>query len=79
VVSVVKRQLVSTALVLDDRLDGSDPEAQSAIAAYGSYDEELLDQALPVYAAWLAASFMVAVARRPDAAPALEFLRRFRH
>jgi hypothetical protein len=57
-------------LVLDDRSDGSDPEAQSAIAAYGSYDEELLDQALPVYAAWLAASFMVAVTRRPDAAPA---------
>jgi Ser/Thr protein kinase RdoA (MazF antagonist) len=77
------REYDLAALVLDDRSDGSDPEAQSAIAAYGSYDEELLDQALPVYAAWVAASFMVAVARRPDAAPALErqlqFLRRFRH
>jgi Ser/Thr protein kinase RdoA (MazF antagonist) len=77
------REYDLAALVLDDRSDGSDPEAQSAIAAYGSYDQELLDQALPVYAAWLAASFMVAVARRPDAAPALErqlqFLRRFRH
>jgi hypothetical protein len=51
--------------------------------AYGDYDEELLDHALPVYASWVAASFMVAVARRPDDAPALErqlrFLRRFRH
>src|SRR4029453_15943028 len=78
-----RREYDLAALVLDDRSDGSDPEAQSAIAAYGSYDEELLDQALPVYAAWLAASFMVAVPRRPDAAPALErqlqFLRRFPH
>ena len=74
------REYDLAALVLDDRSDGSDPEARSAIAAYGSYDEELLDQALPVYASWVAASFMVAVARRPDAAPALErqlrFLRR---
>ena len=70
------------ALVLDDRSNDSDPEARSAIAAYGSYDEDLLDQALPVYAAWIAASFMAAIARRPDAAPALDrqlrFLRRFR-
>jgi Phosphotransferase enzyme family len=76
------REYDLAALVLDDRSRGSDPEAQSALTAYGGYDEELLDQALPVYAAWVAASFMVAVARRPDAAPALErqlrFLRRFR-
>jgi hypothetical protein len=55
----------------------------SAVAAYGSYDEELLGQALPVYAARVAASFMAAITRRPEAAPALErqlrFLRRFRH
>jgi hypothetical protein len=61
---------------------GRDPEARAAIAAYGPYNEDILEQALPVYASWLAASFMVAVARRPDAAPALErqlrFLRRFR-
>jgi hypothetical protein len=52
------------------------------LAAYGPYNEDILEQALPVYASWVAASFMVAVARRPDAAPALErqlrFLRRFR-
>ncbi len=76
------REYDLAALVLDDRSQGPDPEAQSAIAAYGSYDEELLDQALPVYAAWVAASFMAAIARRPDAAPALQrqlrFLRRFR-
>jgi hypothetical protein len=76
------REYDLAALVLDDRLQGSDPEAQSALAAYGSYDEELLDRAIPVYASWIAASFMAAIARRPEAAPALEsqlrFLRRFR-
>ena len=76
------REYDLAALVLDDRSNGSDPEARSALAAYGSYDEELLERALPVYAAWVAASFMVAIARRPDAAAALErqlrFLRRYR-
>jgi hypothetical protein len=76
------REYDLAALVLDDRSQGPDPEARAALAAYGPYDEEILEQALPVYASWVAASFMVAVARRPDAAPALErqlqFLRRFR-
>jgi hypothetical protein len=67
--------------LLSERSGESDPEARLAAVAYGTYDEQLLDQALPVYAAWVAASFMVAVARRPEAAPALErqlrFLRRF--
>jgi Phosphotransferase enzyme family len=77
------REYDLAALVLSDRSGDSDPEARIATAAYGDYDEELLDHALPVYASWVAASFMVAVARRPDDAPALErqlrFLRRFRH
>ena len=76
------REYDLAALVLDDRSGGRDPEAWAAIAAYGPYNEDILEQALPVYASWLAASFMVAVARRPDAVPALErqlrFLRRFR-
>jgi len=42
---------------------------------------DLLDRSLPVYGAWIAASFMAAVARRPAAAAALErqlqFLRAF--
>jgi hypothetical protein len=77
------REYDLAALVLDDRSGDSDPEARIAAAAYGNYDEELPEQALPVYASWVAASFMVAVARRPDAGPALEhqlrFLRRVRH
>jgi hypothetical protein len=67
--------------MLSDRSGESDPDARLALAAHGDYDEELLDQALPVYAAWVAASFMVALARRPTATTVLErqlqFLRRF--
>jgi len=76
------REYDLAALLLSDRSGDSDPEARMTAAAYGDYDQELLDRAIPVYAAWVAASFMVAVARRPDAAPGLErqlqFLRRFR-
>jgi hypothetical protein len=76
------REYDLAALLLSDRSGEPDPEARLALAAYGDYDEELLDRALPVYAAWVAASFMVAVARRPEAAPSLErqlrFLRRYR-
>jgi hypothetical protein len=64
------REFDLAALVLSDRSGDSDPEARSALAAYGSYDEELLGQALPVYAASVAASFMAAITRRPEAAPA---------
>jgi Ser/Thr protein kinase RdoA (MazF antagonist) len=75
------REYDLAALVLSDRSGDSDPEARLAIAAYGTYDEELLDRALPVYGSWIAASFMVAAARRPNAASALErelqFLRGF--
>jgi phosphotransferase family enzyme len=76
------REYDLAALLLDDRSRAPDPDARQAAVAYGPYDEELLQQAIPVYAAWVAASFMAAVARRPDAAPVLErqlrFLRRFR-
>jgi hypothetical protein len=76
------REYDLAALILRDRSRDQQPEARTALATYGPYDEDLLEQALPVYAAWVAASFMVAIARRPEAAQALEhqlrFLRRFR-
>jgi hypothetical protein len=76
------REYDLAALLLSDRSGDPDPEARLAAEAYGDYDEELLDRSLPVYAAWVAASFMVAVARRPEAAPSLErqlrYLRGFR-
>ncbi|HUJ55642.1 MAG TPA: phosphotransferase [Gaiellaceae bacterium] len=76
------REYDLAALVLRDRWSPPDRAARSALAAYGPYDEDLLEQALPVYAAWIAASFMTATTRRPDAASRLqrqiEFLRRYR-
>jgi hypothetical protein len=76
------REYDLAALVLRDRSRDPDPDARIATAAYGHYDEDILEQALPVYASWVAASFMAAVARRPAAAQALErqlhFLRGFR-
>jgi hypothetical protein len=71
------REYDLAALLLSDRSGRSDPAARTAAHAYGDYDEELLDRALPVYAAWVAASFMVAVARRPEFAPSLEQQLRF--
>jgi Ser/Thr protein kinase RdoA (MazF antagonist) len=76
------REYDLAALMLDDRSREPVHAARAARAAYGSYDSDLLDEAVPIYAAWVAASFMLAVDRRPDAAPALErqlaFLRRYR-
>jgi len=76
------REYDLAALVLRDRSQGRDAAARAALAAYGPHDGQLLEQALPVYAAWIAASFMAAVDRRPEAARLLErqlrFLRRYR-
>ena len=76
------REYDLAALLLHDRSQDPQPEARMTAVGYGPYDADVLEQALPVYASWVAASFMVAVARRPDAAPALErqlqFLRRYR-
>jgi hypothetical protein len=71
------REYDLAALVLRDRSRTADREARAALDAYGDYDEELLERSLPVYTAWVAASFMLAVARRPDAAAALERQLRF--
>ena len=75
------REYDLAALVLADRSREPEPAARTALAAYGPYDEELLERSLPVYGAWIAASFMEAVDRRPAAAAALErqmeFLRAF--
>lgn len=76
------REYDLAALVLGDRSGEPDREAQTALAAYGPYDPDLLEQALPAYAAWIAASFMTARDRRPDAAlhfeRQMQFLRRYR-
>jgi Ser/Thr protein kinase RdoA (MazF antagonist) len=73
------REYDLAALVLDDRSTGGDGPAREALAAYGSHDADLLDALLPVYAAWVYASFLVAIPRRPELGPILaERLRELR-
>ena len=54
------------ALTQDDR------SAREALKAYGDHDEELLAAAIPVYAAWVFASMLVAAPRRPELGPVME-------
>ncbi len=60
------REYDLAALVLRDRSRGSDPPARQALAAYGSHDPDLVDALIPIYAAWVYASFMLALPRRPE-------------
>jgi hypothetical protein len=60
--------LAALALSADER---DDPAAQTALEAYGDYDADLLEECVPVYAAWIYASFMVALPRRPELGPVL--------
>jgi len=68
------------ALVSGDRLEGEEePAARAALAAYGPHDADLVDALVPVYAAWVYASFLLALPRRPELAPILtDRLRRLR-
>jgi hypothetical protein len=43
-----------------------------ALDAYGPYDRELLETVRPLYLAWVTASMMVALPRRPELAGAVE-------
>jgi len=66
------REYDLAALVLRDRsLANGDAEAREALAAYGSHDADLLDELVPIYAAWVYASFLLAIPRRPELAPVL--------
>lgn len=76
------REYDLAALVHRERAHGDNPQSSVALAAYGPFDADLLEAALPVYAAWVAASWLVAVPRRADAAQSVErqlsFLRGYR-
>jgi hypothetical protein len=66
------REYDLAALVLHDRSqEGGDAAAREALVAYGRHDADLLDELLPIYAAWVYASFLVALPRRPELAPVL--------
>jgi hypothetical protein len=65
------REFDLAALALHSRTRGDDASS-TALEAYGDHDEELLEACLPVYAAWIYASFMVALPRRPELRPVLD-------
>jgi hypothetical protein len=75
------REYDLAALVLRDRTHGGDVAARAALGAYGNHDGELVEELVPVYAAWIYASFLLALPRRPGLAAVLEerlaWLRRY--
>jgi hypothetical protein len=64
------REIDLAALALSARVR-QDDASRIAIEAYGDHDAALLEECLPVYAAWIYASFMVALPRRPELGPVL--------
>jgi len=52
--------------------DARDHEpSRLALEAYGEYDADLLEEFVPVYSAWIYASFMAALPHRPELGPRL--------
>ena len=64
------REFDLAALALSARVRDDDA-SRIALEAYGDHDADLLEQCLPVYAAWIYASFMIALPRRPELGPVL--------
>jgi hypothetical protein len=64
------REFDLAALTLSDEVRDDDA-SRIALEAYGDHDAALLEECLPVYAAWIYASFMVALPRRPELGPVL--------
>lgn len=60
------REYDLAALVERDRIHGDDPRARAALASYGPHDEALLNEVLPLYMAWIVASMLTALPRRPE-------------
>jgi Phosphotransferase enzyme family len=65
------RELDLAALALSARVRADDA-SRIALEAYGDHDPSLLEECLPVYAAWIYASFMIALPRRPELRPVLD-------
>jgi Ser/Thr protein kinase RdoA (MazF antagonist) len=64
------REFDLAALALSDEVRNDEP-SRIALEAYGDHDAALLEELLPVYAAWIYASFMIALPRRPELGPVL--------
>jgi hypothetical protein len=65
------REFDLAALALSARVRNDDA-SRIALEAYGDHDPDLLEACLPVYAAWIYASFMIALPRRPELGPVLD-------
>lgn len=65
------RELDLAALALSVYTRDDEP-SRVALGAYGDHDADLLEECLPIYAAWIYASFMVALPRRPELGPVLD-------
>jgi hypothetical protein len=65
------REFDLAALTLSDEVR-EDDASRIALEAYGDHDTDLLEECLPVYAAWIYASFMIALPRRPELGPVLD-------
>jgi Phosphotransferase enzyme family len=50
-------------------LERNDERSRGALEAYGDHDPGVLEACVPVYAAWIYASFMVSLPRRPELVP----------
>lgn len=76
------REYDLAALVFRHRIHGDHPAGEVALDAYGPFDAEVLRAAFPTYAAWIAASMVTALPRRPELADDTErllaYLRRHR-
>jgi hypothetical protein len=64
------REFDLAALTLSDEVR-EDDASRIALEAYGDHDADVLEECLPIYAAWIYASFMVALPRRPELGPVL--------
>ena len=62
------REYDLAALVHHERIHGGEGRSARALAAYGDHDGDLLEAAFPMYAAWIAASWLSALPRRPELA-----------
>jgi Phosphotransferase enzyme family len=65
------REFDLAALTLSDEVRADDA-SRIALEAYGDHDADLLQECLPIYAAWIYASFMAALPRRPELGPVLD-------
>jgi hypothetical protein len=66
------REYDLAALVSRQRVIGDVPESVDALDAYGRHDAALLEEMLPLYVAWVTASMLIALPRRPELAAAVD-------